>query len=225
MLLLFLCGSAHATEPVTVRASYDIYASGLRIGQIEETYQRNNDRYTLVSTTRAVGFFSLFKRGRIIVRSEGFIDAQGLKPVVFSAVHENNVKESRRAELDWNGRKLALIHQDLRNIVDLPLGTQDRLSAMYQFMFLPLPMPRLDFQMINGGYLLNFNFLITTGPTLKTPAGTFATLYVDNKAQGARERTELWLATQHFNLPCKMIVTDPKGSKITQILSKLEVLP
>jgi hypothetical protein len=60
---------------------------------------------------------------------------------------------------------------------------------------------------------------------VKTSVGEFSTLYLDNKAQGAKERTELWLATQQHNLTVKMIVTDPEGGKITQILSKLDIVP
>ncbi|HEY0665121.1 MAG TPA: DUF3108 domain-containing protein [Gallionella sp.] len=224
-LVLLGAGAAAAATPTSIHASYDIYKAGITIGEVEETYQRVADRYTLVSSTRAVGIFSLFKRGKLIVRSEGIIDAQGLKPLFFSAVHEDNAKEGRSAELDWASNKLALIYQDQRNVVELPAKTQDRLSAMYQFIFLPLTSPVLEFPMINGAYLLNFKFQISTGPLLKTPAGEFATLYVDNKNQGARERTELWLATQFHNLPCKMIVTDPGGGKITQVLTRLDVVP
>lgn len=224
-LVLFSTGMACAATPSTIRASYDIYKAGITIGQVEETYQRSADRYSLVSSTRAVGIFSLFKRGRLIVKSSGIIDAQGLKPLFFSAIHDDSVREGRSAELNWDTGKLAFIYQDQRNIVDLPPKTQDRLSAMYQFIFLPLTSPGLDFPMINGAYLLNFRFQIVRGPTLKTPAGEFSTLYLDNKNQGARERTELWLATEFHNLPCKMIVTDPSGGKITQVLSRLEIIP
>lgn len=225
VLLPVLAGAASAAaEPVSIKANYDISTSGIRIGKIEETYQRSDSRYKLTSITQAVGFFSLFKRGRIIVTSEGEIDAHGLKPLSVSVVHEDNAKDNRQAELDWSSLQLALIHQNKRNVIDLPAGTQDRLSAMYQFMFLPMQATRLQFYMVNNGYLLNFDFQVSKGPVLKTSVGEFATLYLDNKDQGARERTELWLATGSYNLPVKMIVTDPNGGKITQLLSKLEIV-
>ncbi|MBI5429804.1 MAG: DUF3108 domain-containing protein [Nitrosomonadales bacterium] len=227
VLWLMLCaaGAACADAPGGIRATYDIYKAGIRIGQIEEVYRREKDRYTLISTTGATGLFSLFRPGKIIVRSSGLIDDHGLKPQISSAEHEGEAQDNRSAELDWNAKKLTLIHQAQRTVVALPEGTQDRLSAMYQFMFLPLQSPMLSFQMINGGYLLNFDFAISPGPLLKTPAGEFATMYLDNRAQGAKERTELWLATQYHNLPCKMIVTDAGGGKITQILRKLDISP
>jgi len=222
-LMLCSAGAAFAATPDSIQATYDIYKAGIRIGQIEEMYRRDKDRYTLTSTTRAVGLFALFKSGKIVVSSSGLIDAQGLKPLVFSAEHEHKEKDSRRAELDWDAKKFTLIYQEQRTVAALPDGTQDRLSAMYQFMFLPLQSPKLDFQMVNGNYLLSFHFDVSPGPTLKTPAGELSTLYLDNKAQAAKERTEIWLATQFHNLPCKMVITDADGGKITQILRKLDV--
>lgn len=222
-LLFLYAGTACAATPVGIQATYDIYKLGIKIGQIEETYRRDNDRYTLVSTTRAVGFFSLFKTNKVIVRSSGLIDNQGLKPLVFSAGNDNNDKDNKHAEFDWAAKKLSLTRHTEHSTIDFQENTQDRLSAMYQFMFLPLQSPILSFQMLNGSYLLNFRFDISQGPLLKTPAGELATLYLDNKAQGAKERTELWLATQYYNLPCKMIVTDPEGGKISQVLRKISI--
>jgi len=224
-LLLSIAGTAFAAVPSTIQTTYDIFKLGLKIGQIEEFYRRDKDRYTLVSTTRAVGFFSLFKSGKVIVRSSGLIDEQGLRPLVFSAENENNDKDSKHAEFDWAAKKISLTKHNDHSVMNLPEVTQDRLSAMYQFMFLPLQSPTLDFQMLNGSYLLNYRFDITQGTLIKTPAGEFATLYLDNKAQGAKERTELWLARQYFNLPCKMIITAPDGGKLTQILRILDVSP
>lgn len=223
--LLFSAGIACAATPTTIRASYDISKAGITIGRIDETYQRDADRYTLTSTTRAVGIFSLFKHGSIIVTSKGSIDNQGLRPLSVSAIHDDDAKAGRSGELDWNAGKFSLTQTDRHDIIDIPPGTQDRLSAMYQFMFLPLKEPNLEFPMINGSYLLNFNFLISPGPTLKMPAGEFTTLYLDNKHQGMKERTEIWLATGFYNLPCRMVVTEPGGGKITQTLSRLEIVP
>lgn len=224
-LMLFSAGFACAATPTAIRASYDITKAGITIGKIEETYQRDADRYTLTSTTQAVGIFALFKRGKIIVTSKGIINDRGLVPLIATAIQDDDAKAGRSGELDWNAGKLTLIQTDKRDILDLPPRTQDRLSAMYQFMFLPLKESNLEFPMINGNYLLNFNFLIAPGPDLKTPAGKFTTLYLDNKHQGLKERTEIWLATDSYNLPCKMIVTDPGGGKITQTLTRLEIVP
>ena len=220
-------GAVCAATPNTISAFYDIYKLGIKIGEVEETFRRDNDRYTLISTTRAVGIFSLFKSGKLIVRSSGAIDNSGLRPLVFSADNENNKKDHKHGKFDWEAKTIYLTKYNEKLTLELPLITQDRLSAMYQFMFIPdlEQVTNLAFHTLNGSYLLPFQFDIAPGPILKTSAGEFNTLYLDNKSQGVRERTELWLATQHHNLMVKMIVTAPDGGKITQTLSTLVITP
>lgn len=228
VLWLMLCAvfPVSAAPPGSVQASYDVYKNGLKVGQIEEIYTRDEDRYTLTSTTTPVGLLAVFKPERIFVRSSGLVGKQGLRPLRFIHQRENDKSRDSRADFDWNARQLNMFHQDQRIVVALPDGTQDRLSAMYQFMFLPLQhATTLDFPMTNGSKLDSYHFAISRNQTLSTPAGDFNSLYLDNQAKAGESRTEIWLATQHDNLPCKMIITDASGGQLTQVLSKLNIKP
>jgi len=224
--MLCAATSAFAAEPGSVQANYDVYKEGLKVGQIEETYTREKDHYTLSSTTTPVGLLAVFRPEKIFINSSGLIAKQGLKPLLFSNQRERNEDRDSRAEFDWDAKQLALIHQTQRTMVALPDGTQDRLSAMYQFMFLSLQSAStLDFAMTNGNKLDNYHYAITRNQKLKIPAGEFNTLYLDSQAKAGESRTEIWLATQYHNLPCKMIVTDANGDQITQVLSKFDIKP
>lgn len=223
--VLCLLPSASA-QPASVQASYDLYKENMKIGQIEETYTRDKDRYTLSSTTTPIGLLAAFRPEKIFINSNGLIDKPGLQPLHFSHQREGDAGRDRHAEFDWNTKQLTLIYQAQRTVLALPDGTQDRLSAMYQFMFLTLKgATTLDFPMTNGSKLDNYHYAITRDQKLKTPAGEFKTLYLDNQARAGESRTEIWLATQRNNLPCKMIITDADGGQITQVLSKLTLKP
>jgi hypothetical protein len=223
-LILCIAGPSLAAQPAGVLATYDVFKGGMKIGRIEESYARDKDRYTLTSTTRAVGLLAIFNPGKILISSNGMVGDQGLQPLRFSDQRERNESKDRYAELDWDAKRLTLIQQAQRTSVALPEGTQDRLSAMYQFMFLSLQAgTALDFPMTNGGKLDNYHYAITRGETLKTPAGEFDTLYLDNQAKKGESRTEIWLATQQYNLPCKVTITEANGDQLTQILSKLDI--
>jgi len=223
-LILFIAGPAAAAQPTSVLATYDIYKGPLKIARIEESYTRDKDRYTLTSTTRAVGLLAIFNPGKIQISSSGLVGANGLQPLRFSDLRENHEDKDRRAELDWNARRLTLIQRAQRTSFALPQGTQDRLSAMYQFMFLSLQAgTALDFPMTNGGKLDNYHYAITRGETLKTPAGEFDTLYLDSESKKGESRTEIWVATQKYNLACKVTITEANGDKLTQVLSKLDI--
>ena len=225
-LFYFASGSAFAATPSSVQLTYDVYQGSIKIGMIEESYARDKDHYSLSSVTRATGLLAIFKPGRILINSSGLIDSRGLKPLHYSDQREGSESRNRRAEFDWDNRQLALVSQNQRTVVTLPDGTQDRLSAMYQFMFLQLQTSTtLDFPMTNGSKLDNYRYVISHKQKLSTPAGEFDTQHLDNQAKKGESKTEIWLATEHYNLPCKMTITEADGDQLTQVLSKLSISP
>lgn len=223
LCLLSSC-QAFAAAPNSVRTTYDVYMGSLKIGQIEETYTRDQDHYTLSSTTRAVGLLAVFKPGKIIISSNGLVGPKGLQPLWFSDHREGEESRDRRAEFDWDARQLTLIHQAQRAVVTLPDDTQDRLSAMYQFMFLSLEKSKnLNFYMTNGSKLDIYNYHITPDQSVTVPLGTFKAFYVASVPEAGVSRTEIWLVVDYSNFPCKIVITDPDGGKMTQVLTTLSI--
>ncbi len=221
LALLLLTTPAYAA-PSSVQASYEVFSRGLKIGETVETYTRNKDQYLLSSVTTPVGLLAMFKPQKIFMKSTGRVDQQGLRPVSFDNKREGDPNKSSHAEFDWTAKQLALTNQK----VSLPEGTQDRLSAMYQFMFLTLEKTNtLNFAMTNGNKLDFYHYAITPRQKLDTPAGQFDTLYLDSQGKPGEHRTEIWLATQHYNLPCKLIITDASGDQFIQILHDLKIKP
>ncbi|MFA6970639.1 MAG: DUF3108 domain-containing protein [Gallionella sp.] len=224
-LWLMLCAPAYAAMPGSVHASYEVFMSGMKIGQIDEVYTRDKDHYTLTSITTPLGLLAVFKPEKIYISSSGLITKQGLRPQHFEDKRAGNPGKSSQAEFDWTAQQLTLMHQTQRTQLSLVEGTQDRLSAMYQFMFIHFTgIDTLNFAMTNGNKLDNYHYTIGPVQKLDTPAGQFDSIYLDSQAKPGESRTEIWLETQH-NLPCKMIITDAKGEQYTQILSGLKILP
>jgi Protein of unknown function (DUF3108) len=225
-LMLCVAGSAFAAPPSSVLASYDVYKGSMKVGQIDETYTHKKDRYTLSSTTRPVGLLATFKPGKIHYSSSGLVSSKGLQPLRFSDQRERDEGRDRIAEFDWNARKLTLINHEQRSVFPLPDGTQDRLSAMYQFMFLSLAKTdTLSFHMTNGNKIDVYNYRITPDQSVTVPLGTFKGLYVVSVPEADASRTEIWLAEEHANFPYKMIITDKNGDKFSQVLTKFVFVP
>ncbi len=220
-----LLPSAFAAPPGSVQATYEVYKNGMRV-EIKETFARDQNRYTLSSVWTPLGLLALLKPEKIFIESSGLIGKQGLQPLLLDHRRELDKNKNSRAEFDWNSKQLTLIHHGQRTVVALPDGTQDRLSAMYQPMFLSLQnTAALDFPMTNGEKLDNYHYAITHNQTVTIPAGEFKTIYLDSQAKPGARRTEIWLATQHHNLPCKMTITEANGDQLTQVLSKLTLTP
>jgi hypothetical protein len=226
-LMLLVAGSSFAATPGSIQASYEIYKGGMQIGRVDEAFTIGNDnRYTIVSTIRATGLLALFKSGKIILRSSGLVGDHGLKPLRFSDVREGDEAKNRSAEFNWNTMRLTMIEHKQRTAVPLPEDTQDRLSAMYQFPFLSLTKTdTLNFHMTNGGKLDIYNYRITHNQTVTVPFGTFKASYVASVPEAGSNRTEIWLAGKYSNFPCKIVITDPDGSSLSQVLTNFTATP
>ena len=223
---LVLCVPAWAAPPASVNASYEVFSNGMKIAKIDEVYSHDKDRYTLTSTTTPLGLLAIFKPHKIFVRSSGLITKQGLRPLRYEYRREGDASKTVSAEFDWSSQQLTLVNPALQSRLPLPNGTQDRLSAMYQFMFMTLNnSSTLDFTMTNGSKLDEYHYAAGTRQQLDTPAGQFDSLYLDSQAKSGENRTELWLATQRYNLPCKMVITDSKGEQLTQVLRSVKTTP
>lgn len=225
-LILCVASSAFAAPPSSVSATYDVYKGSIKVAQIEETYTRKKDRYTLSSTSRPVGLLAILKPGKILISSSGLVGAKGLQPLRYSDQRERDESRDRSAEFDWNARQLTLINHEQRSVSPLPDGTQDRLSVMYQFMFLSLAKTgMLSFHMTNGNKIDIYNYRITPDQSVTVPLGTFKGLYVASVPEADASRTEIWLVEEHANFPYKMIITDKDGDKFSQVLSKFVFVP
>jgi hypothetical protein len=226
-LLFLLPNAAFAAPPSQILAHYDVFKGNLQVAQIEENYTRNaNGTYQLTSTARPVGLLSLFKPEKIFARSSGRVTQRGLQPLTFDYEREKDPARSSRAEFNWDRAEVNLIRQATHNVLALPDGTQDRLSVMYQFMFLNLNNKNaLDFPLTNGNSLTQQHYAIATGEVLTTPAGKFSTLYLDNQSKPGESRTEIWLAPQQYNLACKVRITEGSGAQLFQVLNKLVIQP
>lgn len=221
--LTILFFSAQAFGADSVQASYDVFMSGMKVGKIDESYTKNGDQYTLTSLTTPVGLLAMFKPEKIHISSRGQVSSIGLKPHHFEDRREGNPGKSSQAEFDWEKHQLTLIRQAQRSAVPLPEGTQDRLSAMYQFMFVALD-HAVEFPMTNGSKLDNYRYVVGAREKLDTPAGQFDSVYLDSRGKPGESRTEIWLSSQ-YQLTCKMTITDANGDQFMQILTGLKVTP
>ncbi len=225
ILIACLISAPALASPEKVQASYDVFISGMKVGQMDETYTSKGDHYALTSTTTPLGLLAALKPGRIVTTSQGLIDKNGLRPEAFDHVRESDANRNSHAQFDWNAKQLTLTHQGQQTQIALPAGTQDRLSAMYQFMFLNVgKLSSLNFAMTDGNKLDSYHYAVGSRQKLDTGAGPCDSVYLDNQAKEGESRTEIWVSTKN-KLPCKMIITDAHGEQVTQLLSSLHITP
>ncbi|CAG9931594.1 DUF3108 domain-containing protein [Candidatus Nitrotoga arctica] len=219
---LFAATPASPVQFTTVDAHYDVLKGNIKVATISETYTRTQGGYHIESVTKAIGLLAMFKAEVIRVTSEGTLTSKGLRPLTYIQERKLDTERNTRADFDWKTKHITLTDRAGKRTLPLPAGTQDRLSAMYQFMFAPLQnATELNFNMTNGSKVDEYSYRITPDQNMTIPLGTFKALYVASPPQDGENQTEIWLATEHGNFPYKMIITESGGDKFMQVLTQI----
>jgi hypothetical protein len=227
LLLALASLPVFAAPPSTIQSSYDILGFGIRLATLTETFTRAKDTYQIESVTTAVGLLARIKPETIRVTSHGKITPLGLLPLAYSLVRKSETHKNASATFNW--ATATLTHTDYKGINDLPLGvgTQDRLSLLYHLSLVMKSEPgELKFSITDGNNLEAYRFNIAPGEREVTvPLDTYQTRYITSSPIAEEVRYEIWMSTKHDNFPCKIVVTDAKGGKLTQVLTQLTITP
>ena len=228
-VFFLLCGFAPmsaAESPSRLVVSYDVLKGSFRGIASTETYTLTKDHYRIERESKAVGLLALIKPETIRETSEGTLTSKGLRPLAYTQERKLDTERNTRADFDWKAKRITLTDHTGSRTYPLVDGTQDILSAMYQFMFLPLKnVVTLDFYMTNGRKVDIYNYRISPDQSVTVPLGTFKALYVASIPEPDSNRTEIWLAEEHANFPYKMVITDKDGDKLSQVITKFEIVP
>jgi hypothetical protein len=221
--LVLASGVASAT-PKTVKASYSGYMNGMAIGTITEHFEIDGGSYRIQSETKPQGLAALIQRQPLRFLSKGQVTREGLRPFRFEARRSAGDAPSVTADFDWTNAQLVLKHNGKTESLPVSAGTQDRLSIMYQFMFMPLEKWRqVEFAMTNGRKLDRYRYRITHDVELETPIGRVKTLHLVKQRDPGDTTTEVWLSTQHQLLPVKMLIVEKDGVRFDQVIQSLEL--
>lgn len=227
--MLLCCGLAApvwADTPSRVLVVYDVYKHAVHLAEVEERYVRQGNGYQLNSVARPVGFVAMWRPEKIFTRSSGRVGAHGLQPVSFEYEREKDPVRSSRAEFNWATAEVTLSRQATRKVLALPDGAQDRLSSIYQFMFLALRAKQeVTFPLVNGLSLNMQRYVVVEGETLDCGGEKMPTWYLDNQPKPGETHAEIWLRQRAPSLPCKLQITEANGEQLVQKLRLLVVEP
>jgi hypothetical protein len=224
-LLVVAVATAQAAPP-SVALTYDVTLNGMHVAVISERFMVKERTYHAVSETRAVGLLALVQRRPLRLASSGTVTRGGLRPDRFEGGRGDDDPRRAAAEFDWAAAQLTLTHDGRTGRLELPDGTQDRLSAMYQFMFLDVGRSTVvEFPMTNGRKLDRYRYTVTPSVPLDTPLGRIETLHLVKQREPGDTVTEIWLAPQYRHLPVKMLVIENDGSRYVQTVTSIDLKP
>jgi len=218
------CGAAETTAPLSAAARYDVFRNGWRVAVVSETFEAKDGAYRIVSESRAVGLLALVEKHTLRFVSSGVLTPSGLRPQHFEGKRGDADSRQVRADFDWQTGQLTIVHDGRTETFALPVATQDRISSMYQFMFLSREgLQRLEFPMTNGRKLDNYVYTVQPGGDLDTRLGRMATLHLVKQHRADENVAEIWLAPQYRFLPVKLLIQEEDGTRYEQVITSLEL--
>jgi hypothetical protein len=147
------------------------------------------------------------------INIEGAVTENGLRPSSYQlqgtlAEHLMAMSSSNNATPPGGSRKGRV-----------PDGTLDRLSMLYQFMFLAADDTDGQLVLTDGNSAITYTYHLVGMESLEIPSqGLIRTLHLTLSANESRETTELWLAPHFRYLPIKLRLTDSNGI-ITELVA------
>jgi hypothetical protein len=224
LLLAGACAAADSTTPLFAAASYDVYRNGWRVAIVSESFEAKDGTYRIVSESRAVGLLALLEKHTLRFASSGSVTPSGLRPQHFEGKRSDADSRQVRADFGWEAGQLTITHDGRSETLALPPGTQDRISSMYQFMFLPRDkLQRLEFFMTNGRKLDHYLYTVLPGGELDTRLGRIDTLHLVKQHRADESGAEIWLAPQHRYLPVRLLIQEEDGTRYEQVITRLEI--
>src|SRR5450830_372369 len=207
---------------------YEVFRGigGMKIGITQLSFKSDADgNYQLRSETEAKGLAALILSDNLVQVSVGKLTDRGLQPAEFSYEFAH---KSRQAKFDWQSALLTQQSNQEQTTVPLPAGTQDILSFMFQFMFVP-PLKEMELNITNGRKLNHYSYAFEGEETINSKLGDIRALHISRTGQ-ADAKDDLWLALDKLStdteyLPIKIRKTEKDGSVIEQILTRISTKP
>lgn len=200
-----------------VRTELDAKPDASPAGKASMVYELlpNGEQYQIKSLVQAKGLLALFMPD-LLQTSAGFLTNKGLQPKHYLYQFGDKKNKTYSADFDWEAKKLQLHSEKGTNTLQLLDGTQDLVSFMYQFMFVP-PLQSMKLTLTNGKKLGVYDYGFEGEVTLNTKLGELNTLHLIRRADEGDEKTELWLALDYQYVPVKIRKTEKDG-KVYELL-------
>jgi len=223
VLVLFscLCLNAAAGElPQRVTIIFDVSRGNFGLGTGTEVLETDGKSYSIVSQTHPTGIAALIPKARIRRESRGMITSQGLRPQQF--LDQRGKGEPAVAKFDWETKLITFEREGKAQSEALPNITYDRLCIAYNFVFHQPQGENFQFSMTDGKRLSEYRYVLVGKEILKTPMGEVQTVHWTKQREKETDRgADLWLATDQYFLPVRIVFTDKDGSRYEQVAKQI----
>jgi len=195
------------------------------VGRTVQTWEFDGTQYRLGSQSESTGLIEMFRPHRYHYLSQGTLSEQGLRPERFLAsVKRGSRSEESIAVFDWSAQRVRLGRLPQQTTVELPAGSQDLVSFMYQLALAPPAPGRIRLPFTRGSRLDIASFDVMAPEMIDTPLGRLRAIPVIQVREPGRESLAVWLATDYRNLPVRIRFYNRDGEASgEQLVSEIKV--
>lgn len=209
--------AAQAGPPGRIKLSYEV-SYGTMHADVVETLEHDDNTYSIVSETRGRGILAPFSNKRTV---RGRITPQGLRPDEYR--DERPFGWVASAKFDWESRTVIQGRKGKSETLQMQGAAQDPLSLAYTFAFVPPRGKEYDIIRADGRGLTPFRFAVLGNEKLATPIGEMETLHIAKVRDGPEDKaTDIWFAADRDFLPVRVLVVDKDGSRVDQIITRID---
>jgi hypothetical protein len=218
--------------PTRIHVGYTI-TTGIGNGELKEIVDIRQEidahTFNISSNAQATGIFKVIKPGNIIRSSRGLITDKGLQPDYYSDQRAN--KEPSLAVFDWGKKILTLRHEGKETAEPLTVGTLDRLSLSYHFIFMPQAEVQDKMQtgklfkvhVTDGRNTQLMRFKISS-EKLDTPVGRLDTLVLTKLYdRDDSMRRKIWLAPDYHMIPVRIQSVEKDGLEVDKMIAEINL--
>ncbi len=205
-----------------VETDFDVRTKidGSTEGTAKITYNlTDGSHYQLSWLTQASGFIALLLPD-LLQTSEGLLTKTGLQPANYLYKFGNKADKTRTANFDWQAKKVVLQTSKETLTEDLPEGTQDLLSFMYQFMYVE-PLHKMEIHIATGKKLTTYDYSFEGEENINSTLGELKTIHITHSGNDDEERIELWLALNYQYVPVKIRKTEKNGKVYELVATRI----
>ena len=189
------------------------------VGLSVQTWEFDGSRYRLGSQSRSTGLIEIFRSHRFNYLSQGTLSEEGLRPDRFLAsVKRGSRTEESLAVFDWSENKVRLGRLPQQDTVELPAGSQDVISFMFQLALTPPAPGRIRFPFTRGVRLDYASFDVLAPEMIDTPLGHLRAIPIMQVREPGDESIAIWLATDYRNLPVRVRFYNRDGEGSGELL-------
>ncbi len=178
-----------------------------------------NMQYRISWLTEGAGIMALLFPA-LLQTSDGELTKTGLRPSHYLYQFGKKADKTRAASFDWQAKKVILQTAKATKTEDLPEGTQDLLSFMYQFMHVP-PLQHMQMPIVNGKKLRIYDYSFEGEEQINSSLGELKTIHILHSGSNEEEKTELWLAIDYQYVPVKIRKIESDGSVVEMLATRI----